>query len=202
MEDLKSKLIAFAVIVFSALGVYIGGYYHGKNQAPTKMVETVKVVEVVKEVVVEREKVRIEIVKVKDTQVAERYHREKTETTSPDGTKVVKEVEDRNIDTVVKEKENSTEVRVVEVIKEVVVEKKVDVVKVVENDRPDWEVMAKVGTNISEFKPQLTAPYFSPLLLGVDVNRRLVGPVKAGAWAMSNTRFDSVSAGLSLGVEF
>lgn len=51
------------------------------------------------------------------------------------------------------------------------------------NDRPDWHVSALVG---------LPGPVY-----GAHVQRRILGPVSVGAWALT-----SKAAGVSLGVEF
>lgn len=144
--------------------------------------EKIKTIEVEKQVVVVQEKVRVEIVKVKDTQVVERWHREKTEERRPDGTVIAKEVEDRNIDSIVRERENSTEVKVVEVEKQVVVERKVEVFREVKPVLPDWHVGVLAGV-----APRFDAPLASPIMLGLEGERRIAGPLWLGIWGMAGS---------------
>lgn len=163
--------------------------------------EKIKVQEVVKEVVVVQEKVRVEVVKVKDTQVVERWHREKTSEAKPDGTVVTREVEDRNIDSIVKEKENSTQVKIVEVVKEVVVEKRVDVLVKTEPVLKDWRAGVLVGV-----APKFETLFDSPMV-GLEVERRIAGPLFVGLWGMagsptSKLEVQNAAVGLKLGLEF
>lgn len=162
--------------------------------------EKTKVVEVEKQVVVVQEKVRVEVVKVKDTQVVERWHREKTEEKRPDGTVLTKEVEDKNIDTLIKEKENSVQVKVVEVEKQVLVEKE----KIVEKKLtlPDWHVGALVGVG-----PNFEQINNTTISVGLEAERRIIGPVWVGGWFMANSavgafKMQNPTVGLKIGVQF
>jgi len=150
--------------------------------------ERVKTVEVEKQVVVVQESVRVEVVKVKDTQVVERWHREKTQ--SPDGT--IKEVEDKNIDTLVHEKENNVEVKVVEVEKQVVVEKTLTKTIKIDPVLPNWHIGVTGGVQIPVILP----------VVGVEVERRIAGPFWLGVYGNANTQFNAGQAGLKLGIEF
>lgn len=200
--DLVKKFGPKAVPIVVALLVGIGAGWFAKPDV-VKVEEKLKVVEVVKEVVVQHETVRVEVVRVKDTQVVERWHREKTETKTPDGTVVTKEVEDKNIDSIIKEKENSTEVKIVEVIKEVVVEKEVIKEKVVTPMLAQWHLGVLVGT-----APRFDSPTDTPLLIGVEAERRILGPVWLGAWGMAGSpvvggfKVVNASLGLKVGFEF
>lgn len=169
LELLKKGWPFLAVL---AIGVGIGW---ALKPDQVRVEEKIKVVEVVKEVVVTQEKVRVEVVHVKDTTVVERWHREKTEEKKPDGTVVTKEVEDRNIDSVVKERENSTEVKVVEVVKEVVVNRDVVVEKVIEPVLPQWMVGLGVGA-----APRFDNLASTPIMLSVSAKRRILGPFFLG----------------------
>ena len=186
------KKILFVVLPIVA---FLAGRFAGPS-APERIVEKVRIQEVVKEVVVVQEKVRIEIVKVKDTQVVERWHREKTETKSPDGTVVTKEVEDKNIDTLVTEKENNVEVKIVEVEKQVVVERQVVTEKIIDNQK-----RFKVGLLVGAHPDILPVPQINSYAVGGEVGVRLLGPVWAGVWAVGTTKGQALG-GLSLGVEF
>ncbi len=66
--------------------------------------------------------------------------------------------------------------------------------KEVTNAKPQWRVNLLAGVETFNLKaPQL----LGPVALGVQVERRLIGPVWIGAFGLS-----SGSAGLSVGVEF
>jgi len=200
--DLVKKYGPKAIPVVVALLVGIGFGWWAKPDV-VKIEEKLKVVEVEKQIVVQHETVRVEVVRIKDTTVVERWHREKTETKSPDGTVVLKEVEDKNIDSIVKEKENNTEVKVVEVIKEVVVEKVVVQERVVTPMLAQWHLGVLIGT-----APRFDSPTDTPLLLGVEAERRIVGPVFLGAWVMAGSpvvgafKVTNAAVGLKVGVEF
>ena len=195
------KLKGLVPQLSALLGVLLVGVVIGWFIKPAKIEEKIKTVEVVKEVVVTQEKVRVEVVHVKDTQVVERWHREKTEETKPDGTKIAKEVEDKNIDSIVKEKENSTQVQIVTVEKQIVVEKE----KIVERKPilPDWHMGVLIGV-----APQFNVPTDTSLLVGLEAERRIIGPLFAGAWVMGGSpviggfKLTNASAGLKLGMDF
>lgn len=176
------------VLVAAFLVTNIGSFALARYGMPEKVVvqERLEVVEVVQEVVVEHEK----RVYVKDTK--ERIHREETKTEHPDGTTVTQKTEDINIDSHIRD------IEVKEVTKEVVVEK--EVTKEVFVDRtqplPDWRVGALVGPNI----PALGTGDFDPLTdltYGLEVQRRVWGPVSASAWGLT-----SGQVGLGVNVEF
>lgn len=190
-ETLK-KVLPFLAVAVLCLG---GGAALGWGLKPdvVKVEEKLKVVEVEKQVVVEKEKVVVQVVKVKDTQVVERWHREKT--TSPDGT--VKEVEDKNIDSVVKEKENSTEVKVVEVEKQVVVEKQVDRVIKIDPVLAQWRVGVSGGAQF--LTAQLPAPV---VVLGVDAERRIAGPIWVGLAGSVNAQVSAFDIRARVAIEF
>jgi hypothetical protein len=69
-------------------------------------------------------------------------------------------------------------------LKERVVEKIVDHEKIVEAKKPDWLVGAKVGLQLDSWKP----------VYGGEVNRRILGPVFAGAWAQTGSLSTSGAA--------
>ena len=197
------KALAVKTLPYLAVLVIGAGIGWALKPYQVRVEEKTKVVEVEKQVVVTHETVRVEVVRVKDTQVVDRWHREKTEETRPDGTVVTKEVEDRNIDTVVHDKENTNEVKVVEVVKEVVVEKEVLVYKLSEPVLAQWHLGVLVGT-----APRFDSIGETPILLGVEADHRFVGPVFLGAWVMAGSpvtggfKVANAALGLKLGLEF
>jgi len=176
----------------------VAGFLLGRFMAPApadRIVEKLHIEYVEKQVVVEHETVRVEVVRVKDTQVVERWHREKTETKTPDGAVVTREVEDRNIDSVVHDRENTVEVKVVTVETQVVVEKLVDREVVVDNRR-NWRVAPMVGINIPK-AIETQGLGIQSWVFGASAERRILGNVWGGVWA--NT---TGTAGLQVGIEF
>lgn len=191
----RNVLIAVAALVLFGGGVGLGWVLKPDQ---VKIEEKVKVVEVEKQVVVVQEKVRVETVRIKDTQVAERYHREKM--TSPDGT--VREVEDRNIDAVSKETTHDVQVKIVEVEKQVVVDRTVDRVVKVDPVLAQWRAGLMAGV-----APRLDNPPATAIVAGLEVEKRIVGPVWAGVWVTGGSpvqqfSLTNVSGGIKLAVEF
>lgn len=191
LKELAPKALPYIAVL--VVGIAIGW---GVKPSQVETREVLKVVEVEKQVVVEHETVRVEIVKVKDTQVVERWHREKTEERKPDGTVTTKEVEDKNIDSIVKERENSTEVKVVEVVKEVVVEKEVFKEKIVTPVLAQWHVGVLGGVQ-PQFSPSIGVASWA---VGGEVERRIVGPLFLGVWGMGTTAGAGMG-GLKVGFE-
>lgn len=196
LQNLKPYIpYAVVALVFAVLGA-AGGW--ALKPDVVRVEERVRVQEVEKQVVVTKESVRVEVVRVKDQQLQERYR--KQEVISSDGT--VTRTEERNIDVAVHETNNKTEVKVVEVEKKVFVDRVVDRMIKVEPVLPNWNVGVLVGA-----APRLDNLPSTPIMLGVVAERRLAGPVWAGLWAMGGspvTQFQltNVSAGIKLGVEF
>jgi len=191
----RNVLIAVAALVLFGGGVGLGW---SLKPDQVKIEEKVKVVEVEKQVVVVQEKVRVETVRIKDTQVAERYHREKT--TSPDGT--IREVEDRNINAVSKETTHDVQVKVVEVEKQVIVDRMVDRVVKIDPVLAQWRAGLMAGIT-----PRLDNPPATAIVAGLEVEKRIVGPVWAGIWVTGGSpvqqfSLTNVSGGIKLAVEF
>ncbi len=204
MENWKKFAITFSLAL--ALGFLAAtALWAGIGIGPEKfkVEEKVKIVEVEKQVVVVKEVVKVEVVRVKDTQIVDRWRREKTETQMPDGTLTKREVEERNIDTVVKEKETKAEVKVVEVVKEVVVEREKVVERRIEPVLPNWHAGALVGV-----APRFDQPLATPVMVGLEVERRVAGPVWLGGWAIGGSpvvggfALTNVAVGLKVGMEF
>ena len=167
-------------IILAVAGLTGAGFLVGRLTKPEVVTEKTKIEYVEKQIVVTQEKIRVEIGKVKDTQVVERWHREKTEETKPDGTITVKEVEDRNIDSIVREQQNSTEVKIVEVTKEVVVK------ELVETSKTPTLAQWRIG-GVAGIHPRLLPPSVISYVYGAEIERRLIGPIWGGVWGQANT---------------
>lgn len=191
----KIKFLLFFTVVFSVFQL-------GRVSNPTKVLETQKVViqehEIIKVVEVEK----IVEGKSKDLIENKRIHKEKIVEIKLDGTKIIKDITDINVDKTIKEVEVRFVDRINTIEKEKIVEKKIEIVKLLESKKSDWTVMAHLGTTFTELQPSTTIPYFNPILIGVEINRRIIGPIKTGLWVTSNTNFNNLSGGISVGVEF
>jgi hypothetical protein len=121
-------------------------------------------------------------------QLEERRHEEVQTTatrtdTRPDGRKVVTIIERRRVAQVNTSAASAADVHAVahETTREV---------REVERARPSWRLGASAGWS-------LTRPQLRPELLGVDLSRRVAGPVWLGAWARTDR-----TAGVALAVEW
>lgn len=197
----RTKVILFLIshALLLVLGVLAGWYM---KPAVVKIEEKIKVVEVEKQIVVEKEKVRVEVVRVTDKQIVERWRRESTETELPDGTKTKTTTEEKNIDTVVKDVTNN--VKVVEVEKQVVVEKLVTVDREIriEPKLENWSINVLAGV-----QPKLLPQLETDVILGVQAERRIAGPFWAGIWTQAVTpsqfnKINGIQAGISAGIKF
>lgn len=125
---------------------------------------------------------------MKNSQTNERYHKEILETVNADGSKTVKTTIDKNVNTVVQETKKEVEIKVVEVEKKVVeiqtvtVTKDVVVEKVTTPVLAQWSVGLMVGV-----APRFDNPSTTPIMVGVEAERRLVGPVWGGVWLMAGS---------------
>lgn len=182
------------VVVLAAVAIFVGGYASGRYVAPEKVVVTEKLVkvEVEKVVVQERTKTEVKVVRVQDER--RRLHKEETERKWANGTQERKVVTDENVDKTVREQEIKYVDRQVVVEKEKRVEVAVEKEKLVERKRPDWRAGALVGYSLPV--PELGLGV-SNLALGLEVERRIAGPISVGAWGLT-----SGQAGLMLNVEF
>jgi hypothetical protein len=195
------KKAAYVAVPLLCLGLGAAGGWYAKPDV-YRIEEKVKVETVEKQVVVVQEKVRVEKVYIKDVQVVERWHREKTEEKKPDGTVLTKEVEDRNIDSILKETRKDVEVKIVEVEKQVVVKQEVEKRVTMDPVLSKWRGKLMVGV-----APTLPNIVESPLMFGVEGEMRVAGPLWLGLWAMGGspvTRFSlsNVSGGISVGAEW
>lgn len=121
-------------------------------------------------------------------ELEERRHEEAQTTTTrtdtrPDGRRVVTVVERRQVAQTETAAHASADVRQVE-------HETVREVREVVRERPSWRVGAAAGWSI-------TRPTLRPELYGVDLSRRIAGPVWLGVWARTDR-----TAGVSVAVEW
>lgn len=193
MDTWRKRLIWGGVLVATHLVAFAFGRY----LVPPNVViqEQLKVVEVEHQVVAVQEKVRVEKVYVQEEK--KRVHREEHTVSHPNGLVETRKTEDINVDKVVKE--NGIQYVDRETVKEV--EKRVDVEKLVEKKievqvRPDWRVTPLVGLDVPRAIANPIAAQ-SAIVFGGQVERRILGPISAGAWGLSNG-----NAGVAVSVEF
>lgn len=189
--DKRKWLIVACVLVVSHLLAFAGGRF----LVPPKIViqEQLKIVEVEHQVVAIQEKVRVEKIYMESEN--QRIHREEHTVAHPNGMVETRKSEDINVEKVIKE--NGIQYVDRDIIKEV--EKKVEVEKLVEKrieSHPDWKLSPLVGLDISRVMSNPTAPQ-SAIVLGGQVERRVLGPVSAGVWGLSNG-----NVGVAVTVEF
>lgn len=90
--------------------------------------------------------------------------------------------------------------KIVEVEKQIVVEKEVLIEK--KPVLPDWHMGLLVGASLR------TPVSDTPLMVGIEVERRLLGPFFLGAWGMAGSpvvggfNVTNVTFGIKLGAEF
>jgi hypothetical protein len=201
--SVSKKYLIFAVFQVVLL---VGVFFTGRSSAPPQIQEVERTVYVDRVVTKEVEKVvekKVEVEKIvyrniyKDETV-----KEKETTTKPDGTVTVTERETVNKDTINEGSvENSREiVKVVEVEKlvEKLVYKEKEVVKYTDHE---WDIDVRIGTNFTGLSVTPTAPYVNPIILGLDVERKIIGPFNAGLWVQTS-HFKTVEGGVSVSVQF
>ena len=187
------------------LGTGIGWYVKPsvvETKEKEKIVEKQVTTEAQKALMTAFENLRIEMQKVRETQVVEKYHREELETRLKDGTYTKKVTIDKNIDSHTKETETKVEVKVVEVEKRIETIKTVTVDKIVEKEKIVKPVLAQwhVGA-MGGLTPTLFPLGVQSYVLGAEVERRIIGPVFLGLWGAGTTTGQGMG-GLKVGFEF
>lgn len=182
------KRIGIAIVLLVSHATLYG---LGRVMAPEKLrvEEKLKVVEVEKQVVVVQEQVRIERVYLKDEK--QRIRREEYTLNHPNGLVETKKTEDINIDSVVREQDVKFVDREVKTETIKYVDKEVEKLVVKEKPLPDWRISPMLGLQLGG---GLSA---SQLVYGVELQRRVAGPISAGAWGLS-----SGIVGINVGLEF
>jgi hypothetical protein len=164
-----ARWLALALLVLAAFSA-------GRFSAPLQVEERTQVQLVYRDRVVEK---RVELAARVETRVV---YRDRVVT--PDGTVTEHELERSGAATTVA----AAEVR--EVVREV--EKRVGVEKRIEL-RPDWRISVSAGASLQ--RP--TLPLAGPLVVGLEVDRRIAGGVSAGLWLST-----SGAAGAAVAFEF
>lgn len=182
------KTICCALALVAA---FIGGRASVSTQPERiteKTVEKVQFVDRWHERVIEKQ------IKVRDETTNLSRHREVTKVEHPDGTKVFKEVEDLNIDKIVKETETKFVDRVVDRI--VFQDREVKKETIIESPQKNWLVGPMIGFRLAELGFR-DGGLQLPVEFGAQVQRRVLGPVFIGAYGMHKG-----TAGLTVSFEF
>lgn len=182
------KRIGIAIVLLVS---HAALYSLGRVMTPEKLrvEEKVKVVEVEKQVVVIQEQVKIEKVYLKDEK--QKIRREEVTVNHPNGLVETKKTEDINIDSVVREQDVKFVDREVKTETVRYVDKEVEKLVVKERPLPDWRISPMLGV-------QLNGGFSTnQLVYGAELQRRIAGPISAGAWGLS-----SGVAGISVSLEF
>lgn len=183
-------------IYAAAVGALAAAFITGRYTVPTKVVEKEKVVEHIDETKVAELSETINTLRGRITELESETHIEEETVEKPDGTKTTKKTTDTKSKSTEKVVETVYVDREVKVVETKVVDREVTKEKRVETRRPDWRISAFAGVNVADpgFKP--TPPYVSPVL-GLGVERRMIGPVHVGIFGMTNK-----TVGLSASFEF
>ena len=205
-----------AVIITAVICLAVGGGL-GWSMKPNVVSVQEKVVE--KEVAVKDERIDQLLTQIsqmnkdyqemKNSELNVKTHTVVVENTNVDGSKTKTTTSDKSLDQKTTETKHEVEVKVVTVEKQVVVTQTETVVKEVEKEKivtaakPDWKLGLMVGA-----APQVPNVVDTAILVGVEADRRIVGPVFLGAWVMGGSpvvggfRVTNVAVGLKVGVEF
>lgn len=193
LKEHGPKILLFVLVLVAGIG--IGWYVKPdvvKVEEKTKIVET----KVLDEVLMEQEIAKRvkEIESHMEVKVVTKW------VVKPDGTKETTETKETKTDTKEKETEDKSK-ETVKIVKEIEYKDKI-VEKTVTPVLAQWHVGALVGV-----APRFDSPATTPIMVGVEAERRIVGPVFLGVWAMAGspvTTFNVTNAaiGLKVGFEF
>lgn len=206
MDEPHMDIKKLGLFVLVAVGLVGGGYAAGRYASPEKVVVTEKIKVVEKEVVVrvvETEKV---LDAIKNVSQQKNIKTVKVTEKKPDGTVTVREEKSdtSKTDSQTKVKEEEKTKAAETIIKEVIVEK--EVTKTIERSRPNWSLALQPGFDVAGAlgygSPYSLLPVSDNFLLrhailGVSVERRLLGPLSTGLWANS-----SGAGGITIRLEF
>lgn len=172
----RTRLLIAAGVALALVASFVGGRFSAPLKVETRDVEKV----VFKDRVVEK------IVTVEKAAKVETKIVYRDRVIMKDGTITEREVEKTDAKTDTEKTADASKVEVREVEKLVTVEK-------ITTLRPDWRVGILAGASIRE----PLVPIAGPLVLGLEVDRRIIGGFSAGVWV--NT---SGAAGVALSLEF
>lgn len=173
-------------LIVAAVALLGAGLAIGRYMLPPQTIVTEKIHEVTKTQVVTQVKTEVQIVKVHDTEQQQKIHRTIVEGIDPPGCKSKTTTEDINVDSVVHDNTNSTQIqyvdRTTEKWQDRIVEKETKVLT-----QPDWSVYAGVGLDITHYlgQDQHGIPGMQGLVVQAGVDRRIVGPFWMGLWGNS-----------------
>ena len=199
------------VAVVLAVVIFWVGYSVGHRRAPVQVREVEKRVEVQKQTMVVQQKVDISELKQVLTQYAQQVQKDvstrRVIVVNKDGSKTITEERtdksktdtEKASDTKDAAASTTTTQKTVEVTKTVTVEKTVDRLVL---SKPNWLVGLQGGISLPHLIDGDAGPNYLPYIprqtvLGLTVDRRLLGGLYGGAWA--NTRGE---AGLGLRLAF
>lgn len=192
----KARIWKAGVVLALLAGAFVGGRYSN----PGKTVEHVTTQTVVQDHVVTVEKVVTQTVYVKE--VAKNVQTDTVVTKKPDGTVVTEtKVSDTTKIGVQKHQESSSQSSADVTVNE---STKTDSLRVTESGKPQWHLHVQGGAG-ARFVGT-TTPI---LVLGVGIERRVIGPFYVGIWGQTTLNLVSpgtppyeAAGGLSLGFEF
>jgi hypothetical protein len=182
-----------------ALTGFVVGFAMRKEVVKEVQVEKVVYQDKIVEKIVEVEKIVYQ--KYTDKDINKTVKTDKTTETKPDGTTIVKETTTETVTDKTKESEKEDSVK--EVVKEVekIVYLDKEIIKQTEVVR-DWRVGVKLGTSVTNFKlDPLVPPYVSPIIVGIEGERRIFGSLYGGIWAQTSS-FQTLEAGIGVSLLF
>ncbi len=178
MDSLRGSYLPWIVGIAALFGV---AFAAGRYSSPTPDVKEV-------ERIVYRDKVVEKIVTVTVESEAKRVVIYRERTTKPDGTITEREAEHVATDTKVKTDLSS--------VRDAETDLRRDTSKTVTASRPQWRVGALIGADLG------FAPLSATLVVGGQVERRIIGPFSVGAWVLVRPAPLGVAAGGSLSLEW
>ncbi len=186
--DTKWLKLSLGILLFG------GGLVLGRFSTKPQIQEKIVTKEVIKTVEVEK----VQDNKQDSKKEAKDEHKVVVVVRKKDGTITTKTV----VDTHDRQVEVKTEIkyvdRVVSVDKEV--EKRVEI-KITPKE-VNWQFSANFGIRFDNLALVPNPPYFKPALIGLEVDRRVIGPVWVGAWGLTDLQMSTKAAGLSLKLQW
>jgi hypothetical protein len=171
---------------FAAVCFLLAAFFAGRSSVPTR-VETKTVERVVYQDRVVTKTVTVQGEAKVETRVV---YRDRTTIQKPDGTVVHRDIERTEADT----ESSKVSSNSAEKVQETAVQREKAASKVQESASPQWRVNLLAGVEPLHLdRPQL----FGPVALGLQVERRIIGPLWVGAFGLS-----SGVGGVSVGLEF
>lgn len=171
------------IIIVIAVALFGGGLAVGRFALPPKTVVTEKIHETTKTDVKVVTQTETKIVYVHDAQTQQKIHRTIVEGINPPGCVSKTTTEDINVDSVIHDNTNSTQIqyvdRVVEKWQDRIVEKTTTTLS-----QPNWSLGAGVGYDFTSIAGigQHGIPGMKGLVVQADLSRRVLGPLYMGVF--------------------